>query len=111
MPKKEKKIDEALRKKGLDPTLSFIVRKRVTYVPCDDLRALEVFQFISSIAMLIGGVFLGVVTMPNPTHPNFEIYITIAVIFIVVGIVIFYLGVHRQIGGWEKEKEAISVVG
>jgi len=112
LPKSPKKddIDTTLRKKGLDPTISYIVRKKVTYVPCDDLQGMEVYQFLSSISMLFGGIFLGVITTTNPINPNFILYSIIGLILIIVGIGLFYFGVHKRLGKWEKEKKKISKV-
>lgn len=110
MAEEEREIDKTLRKRGLDPTQSFIVGKQVTYVPCDDLREVEAYQFISSLCLLFGGVFLGVLAMPNPSDTQFRVYLGIGITLVIVGATLFYFGVHRQMGRWEKEKRPISMV-
>jgi hypothetical protein len=110
MTEEERDIDKALRLRGLDPTQSFIVRKQVIYVPCDDLREVEIFQFISSLCLLFGGVLLGVIVIPPQNDTQFRVCLGIGIALVIVGALFFYFGVHRQIGRWEKKKEAISVV-
>lgn len=110
MPRKGKRIDKTLRMKGLDPSMSFIVVKPITYVPSGDLKTLEILQFVSSIFTLIGGVFLGIVTTPNPNHPYFLIHLAVGITLVALGIGVFYLGVHRQIKRWEREKKPMSLV-
>jgi len=109
MPNQRKRIERTLKKRGVNPSTSFIVVKPRVYVPSDDLKTLEIFQFISSFFALIGGVFLGIVTTPNTNHPFFYVHLVIGIILVLVGIGVFYIGVHRQIERWEREKEPLQV--
>lgn len=89
---------------------SFIVRKKVTYVPSDSLKALEIRQFLSSVLLLAAGVFMGVITNQEIESLTFQAYLVSGILLLLVGTMIFWISVHGQIIQWEKEKEPISVL-
>ena len=103
-------IDKTLRERGLDPTMPFIVPKKITWVPSEDLTIIEIVQFVSSVLMLFAGIFLGVMTNPQIGSPTYEIFMTSGICLLVSGILVFILGFHRQVRKWEKERIPLSVV-
>lgn len=99
----EKVLDKSLEDKGLNPKEIYIVKARPpTYVPSDDMRLIEIFQFFSSILLLFGGVFLGVVITPN--QPLFAEYSASAIVLILAGIGVFAIGIIKQRRKWDKQK-------
>ncbi len=108
MAEEKEEINRALEAKGIDPSESFIVRKKVMYVPSDDLKVVEIFQFIASLLMLVGGVFLGVLLTPSSSL--LLPFCIVGLLLICGGIVLFIFGVHNQFKEWEKEKIPVSKV-
>ena len=81
---------------------AFIVPQDVTFVSTANVANVEIFGFISSVILLIAGVFLGVILTPD--HAFFNHFIVCGIVTFICGIIVFFSGVHREISEWKKKR-------
>lgn len=94
-------VRKFLSKRNIPIRLS-IVPLEIIFVSAGKARKIEIFGFISSVILLLAGVFLGVILTPD--NQLFLHFLLCGIVTLVCGSIIFIIGVHREINEWEKKK-------
>jgi len=84
-----------------------IVPQEIVFVSAGKARKIEIFGFISSVILLLAGVFLGVMLIPD--NQFFLHFLLCGIVALISGSIVFIIGVHREVNEWEKKKIPLSL--